>query len=360
MRSTAFALVFTSSEQKEAITNWSFPEQTDALMKRIHPLYLFTFAIALLAIPLIKYRLSHATSFYGIAENPVKTFNFDFPVEILHTFRQTGEFVKSGDTILTLRRLDMKMRERNITYEQQEVRLKLQFDKATLATEAEQLRTKKKQLESKRDFELAKLEENEALISAATAIAVGSETDIPLANRNVQDAKHIRDEFAQNLAEVEIAMAQNARDRSSAEALANHRIEKLSAELSDLRNSEAELVLISSDNGMIGQMDVGADDKVEAFTPLVKLYEEHPNTAVFFIGDRQLTLLKVGDSLWVESLNLDNLRYRGVVSSLGTRITSYPERLKKFPEARVWGREVQVQLPPDNPFLQGERVKISF
>jgi len=329
-------------------------------MKRIPYLYLFTFAVALLAISLIKHRLSHATSFYGIAENPVKSINFDFPVEILHTFRQTGEFVKSGDTILTLRRLDMKMRERNMRYDQQEARYKLQFDKAMLANEAEQLRTKKKQLTAEREVALAKLAEQGARISAATAIAAGADTSIRTPYRHDQEAIHIKEEFANKLAEVELSIAQNSRDLASAEVLANHRIEKLSAELSDLRNSEAELVLVSRDNGMIGQMDVGSGDKVEAFTPLVKLYEEHPNTAVFFIGDRQLTLVNVGDSLWVESLNLGNLRLRGVVSSLGTRITSYPERLKKFPEARVWGREVQVLLPPDNPFLQGERVKITL
>ena len=56
----------------------------------------------------------------------------------------------------------------------------------------------------------------------------------------------------------------------------------------------------------------------------------------------------------------DSYILKGIVVNLGTRITALPERLKKIPELRAWGREVQINIQQDNLFLQGEKVRVQL
>jgi hypothetical protein len=51
---------------------------------------------------------------------------------------------------------------------------------------------------------------------------------------------------------------------------------------------------------------------------------------------------------------------QGEVVGIGTRIVEYPVRLRKVPEVQMWGREVNIRIPPNSGFLLGEKVVISF
>jgi hypothetical protein len=48
------------------------------------------------------------------------------------------------------------------------------------------------------------------------------------------------------------------------------------------------------------------------------------------------------------------------VIGMGHRIVEIPERLRKIPEIKTYGREVLIQIPSDNKFLQKEKVVLTF
>jgi hypothetical protein len=50
----------------------------------------------------------------------------------------------------------------------------------------------------------------------------------------------------------------------------------------------------------------------------------------------------------------------GVISGLGHRIIEIPERLRKIPELRTYGREVLIEIPNNNHFLQKEKVLLQW
>ncbi|HRW74331.1 MAG TPA: hypothetical protein P5563_00425 [Saprospiraceae bacterium] len=52
------------------------------------------------------------------------------------------------------------------------------------------------------------------------------------------------------------------------------------------------------------------------------------------------------------------LSCRGQVVALGTRVVEIPERLRKMPEIKTYGREILVAIPPANEFLQKEKVQL--
>lgn len=68
--------------------------------------------------------------------------------------------------------------------------------------------------------------------------------------------------------------------------------------------------------------------------------------------------VKVGEQVSVNTIKGRGNGVTGEVVGMGTRIVAYPERLLKSPGTRSWGRIVEVRLPENNRFLQGERVKI--
>ena len=69
--------------------------------------------------------------------------------------------------------------------------------------------------------------------------------------------------------------------------------------------------------------------------------------------------VKTGDSLLVASSLHPSHQIIGVVLGLGSRIVEIPSRLRKTPELKTYGREVLVQIPANNPFLQKEKVMLN-
>jgi len=49
----------------------------------------------------------------------------------------------------------------------------------------------------------------------------------------------------------------------------------------------------------------------------------------------------------------------GEVVGLSSRIVPFPTRMWKMPELPVYGREVTIKIPEENPFLLGEMVTIA-
>ena len=70
--------------------------------------------------------------------------------------------------------------------------------------------------------------------------------------------------------------------------------------------------------------------------------------------------VSVGDSLEVGSTSQPEHRIMGKVTGLGSRIVEIPERLRKHPQLKTYGREVLIQIPAQNPFLQKEKVVLNL
>jgi hypothetical protein len=66
----------------------------------------------------------------------------------------------------------------------------------------------------------------------------------------------------------------------------------------------------------------------------------------------------MGEKVRISSMTGNTGIMTGEVVGVGSRIVAYPERLRKRPEIPLWGREIEVRISEDNPFLLGEKVMI--
>ena len=127
-----------------------------------------------------------------------------------------------------------------------------------------------------------------------------------------------------------------------------------------VRKQEADLEIFAPQTGIVGQLDFLAGEKIESYTIIMRIYGTHPDVVTTYIGDGRLAEINIGDELTVGSINQPEYTVQGKVIGLGTRVRELPERLRRIPELKAWGREVQLQIPLDNAFLQGEKVKVTM
>lgn len=111
---------------------------------------------------------------------------------------------------------------------------------------------------------------------------------------------------------------------------------------------------------MIGTIHCKEDEKIASFTPLVTFYEESPTLVIGYIHEDLLLKVKLQDIITVFSTSRPDIQNTGIIKTLGSRIVEIPPRIRKIKELKTFGREVIIEIPPDNPFLQKEKVTLTL
>jgi hypothetical protein len=101
-------------------------------------------------------------------------------------------------------------------------------------------------------------------------------------------------------------------------------------------------------------------ENIQAFAVMISFYEQNPNQVVAFVHESLLLKIKINDSLLVTSSLRPEEKTMGCITGLGHRIVEIPERLRRIPEMRTYGREVLINIPLQNHFLQNEKVVINI
>jgi multidrug resistance efflux pump len=126
-------------------------------------------------------------------------------------------------------------------------------------------------------------------------------------------------------------------------------------EINLLRSEETELMQLAPFDGTIGNVYVEQDEVIDAFVNILSVYEENPSIIKAFMEERQSYEVRLGQNVVVESANREYSEV-GEVIEIGSRIVEYPSRLSGLKP--MYGQEIFVQIPQDNRFLNGERVRV--
>jgi multidrug resistance efflux pump len=137
-------------------------------------------------------------------------------------------------------------------------------------------------------------------------------------------------------------------------------VSSLKEEIEQFQKEQEQLKILAPADGLVGSIHSQPGENVKAFDALISFYEKNPNTVVAYLHESLSTKIKVGDSLSVTSSLHSDEHCLGRVSGLGHRIVEIPERLRKIPEIKTYGREVLIEIPHDNSFLQKEKVVLQW
>lgn len=321
-------------------------------------------ALVALTVITVSYR-KEFTNFFGIADTKEKVISSEFGVEIKNIHITPGQYVNAGDTLVELRspEIDLKISEYKHLIDELKIRSKVETNLSksemrTLKTEHEsriiEIRSELQQLQSQYEI-------NRQLMSQLRSInkdAIGNVSDG--SNPTSIRIKSLQKELTR-LEELNSIMDDNLSSRISYGADPIKEQLKQYEDILRLYSEQKEKLVITAQNdGVIGAVFYRQGEMVSAFDSIATLHSKSPSFVQGYIHEHLHSSIGLGQKVIVKSMSNKKDMVQGEVVGIGTRIVEYPVRLRKVPEVQMWGREVNIRIPPNSGFLLGEKVVISF
>ncbi|MEO1258300.1 MAG: biotin/lipoyl-binding protein [Bacteroidota bacterium] len=331
-------------------------------MKKINIIYLALIPVVFGIYYINRNYARQAVMFYGFAENKETEINHEHPVEVNKIYVTTGDFVNKGDLLMevTHSKFDLKMND--LSHEIETMRLQTAERKADIRRDISQLENERLSKIAEVDLGIQKLQSeidlNRSLLKDLKSIqvkegnATTSPSEIKLANLE-KEKELIVQSYGQRIKLLKDEMATVGAPRDV-------QVEKLENEKNYYQEEQKKMSIRAPKDGLIGNIHCLEGENKSSFSTLVTFYERNPTLVKGYVHENLIVHVEIGDILEVSSSLHPEHSRRGKVTGLGSRIVEIPERLRKIPELKTYGREVLIQIPPDNPFLQKEKVVLNF
>lgn len=305
------------------------------------------------------FQYQSVNSFFGIAESEPRSLNFDHDIAVREVFVKTGDLVKKGDTLATFYRAELDEQSLENWSELRLTETERAAEFSILEKEKELVRTRLSANVRELQAEISLLITEDSL---NTLFRGSVYSDLkPAGNKMVADKIAARrkqiDDLQKNAAE-EIRILESK--QAALGAVASVRNESTRAAQKQLESEKNRLFLVAPIDGYVETVLVARNALVEAFTELMKINPQAPNTVIGFIHEASDAPLAVGQEVELVSFNRPEVKCSGRITSINPKMTELPLRLRKFIEMRSWGREVFIGLPQDNRFYISEKITINL
>ena len=330
-------------------------------MKKINIIYL-----AIIPLCYLLYQMNNSLGqasafFYGFAENKETELSHDKAVAIHKILVAPGQEVSKGHLLMKVKQSSIDYKIDVAGLELEELKIRKQQRRQELTNKIEQLKTK---LKSELAELNAQIQELEANIAYNKSLMEGLKS---LENEQVTDnnsSYHLRlktlKESKSLIAEpINIQIAQLQKELNNLNIPSAIEAEKIKSQIDYFKDEQNQLAILAPTDGLIGNILCKEGENVPAFKTLINFYERNPTIVKGYVHESLILQVKVRDSLLVSSTLHPELQIQGIVTGLGSRIVEIPERLRKVPEVKTYGREVIIRIPPKNPFLQKEKVMLN-
>lgn len=328
-------------------------------MRRFNVLYVVIPVAIWGLFAIFRYLNRSTASFYGVAENRETQINLDYPVTVNRIHVTQGQFVVKGTLLLEVTRNDLDFKLSELTHSIAELQAQDRLNITEIRGELGRLRAERAEktgeilseirvLESERSLNRSLFRDLKSLPPPDSATNDGSPYSARI-NALREELRLAAEPFDAEIARLEQTM-------KIAGAPAQAQIGKLKKEIDLYHKEQARLKIYAPTDGLVGAVHCQPGVNVPDFDPLISFYEQTPNTVVAYVHESMILHIGVGDSLDVISSLHPSERCRGRVSGLGHRVVEIPERLRKIPEIKTYGREILVEIPTNNHFLQKEKV----
>ncbi len=331
-------------------------------MKLFNPIYLVAIVVAFFLWKFSMTFKHEAPLFYGFAENKETEINLDHPVEVNKIYVTPGQFVKQGELLIEVSHIEY---EHDISKELNDIeglKIKESLWKSNKEADVKILISKHQAELNKIAFEIAETKKEKKY---QESLFEG------LDNINHKERKITYDPLNEKIQSLNAEKEQLEKVHQTAlnnlQAAINNpnnpyrkEIEGRYAEINLKKNKLEKLSLSAPTDGLIGNIHCKEAENISSFKTLISFYEPNPSQVKGYLHEDMIVQVNVNDSLIVRSLTNDAHKYQGIVKGLGSRIVEIPERMRRIPEIKTYGREVLVEIPLDNKLLQKEKVVLEF
>lgn len=154
-----------------------------------------------------------------------------------------------------------------------------------------------------------------------------------------------------------IQQADIRQDGATDQQQLSNQITLLERELKILQYEKTKLTRYAATDGVVQSVYIKPGEQVNAFVPLLSITPVRPTTVVAYLGGKNNNAFMVGDSVHVTAYGNSSIAVEGKVIGYGS-VAALPEILQKGTAVKAFGREVFIEIPPNNDFANGEKVLI--
>ena len=334
-------------------------------MSRTKLLYIVWFFCVVVLVVVSRNNGTDVATFFGIAETREIVVNAEKAVEAKKIYVVPGQSVSAGQLLVALDRPELPLRINEISSQINELKAQQLVKAADIQARINELEAQEKAMATDLQCKITQLNNKQQINKGLTANLRSIQQDH--ASRTQEEirsplqvqAEGLRKELAMraHLTRLKINTLKEA--LTSSKAAASIQLKGLEEELNLLNAEKKDLLKHSPIAGVIGSVNCKQGEKVSPFEPILTVHTRSPAYVKGYIHENVYSRIAVKDKVRVVSMANRNASAIGEVVGVGGRIVEYPVRLRKRPDIQMWGREIQILIPPENRFLLGEKLIIT-
>lgn len=300
--------------------------------------------------------------FYGFAETKETEINMDQPLEILKVHVVPGQSVKKDDLLAEVRnaKTDLNIKALYNKIKALEAKEALWVEEKLRKCDALELERKNElsQLEHQISEAKAEIDFRKELWNGLKKVTPqpGKEKFSPLQYR----LSELEKEYKNKKEEYDLRISNEKALIKAHASPYNQEINEIKSEIEYYRSKSERYSITAPHDGLIGNVHCKEGEFEDAFSTLISFYEANPTQVKGYVNENYILHVSINDEFEITSIKDQSLSYKGVLVGLGSRIVEIPGRMRKHPEIKTYGREVVIEIPPDNELLQKEKVMLEL
>ncbi len=167
----------------------------------------------------------------------------------------------------------------------------------------------------------------------------------------------LKNEIINQSNQMEVRIAQMTSKFYQDTSLIKAKIKILKNDLSKLELESSNLIQYADQTGNIGNLNVQLNELVPPYQSILSIYSLNPTIIKAFVNEGGIKGINLGAKVKVESTNR-KYKISGEIIEIGSRITSFPEKLNFINGIKSYGQEIFVKISENNKFLNGEKVYV--
>ena len=276
-------------------------------------------------------------------------------IKVVHA--SPGKQVKSGDILIELTsaeleiEIDKLLTRINLLKSEQAEKFKLMqseiaYVKAQHGITLEEIDTDIEQIKSRQALNRKLTDE---FVKSDDTTTVENPQKAKLKSLDQQKQKHVR--------AMEIKVEDIRQESSADQNMLANQIRLLEREHELLLEEQKKLNKYAASDGVVENVFVKAGEQVAAFTPLLSVNPVRPSTVVGYLVGKKISVPEIGSIVEISSYDKRSVSVKGKIIGFGS-VTELPEILQKSTAVKAFGREIFIEIGPDNNFANGEKVLI--
>ncbi|HHS96269.1 MAG TPA: hypothetical protein ENJ45_06730 [Phaeodactylibacter sp.] len=329
------------------------------MKNRLNFVYLFGMVMVLGLYFVLKQTHKKAEMFYGFTQSEEVIVNLDKEVSIREVLVKPGQTVKKGEVLLKVANAELPIQMDDLKVQSDLLADSKSRDEDQIRYQISQLRIRQNselmQIEAEIKKCMQKLETQKTLYAEVNGLSRrGNSTNNPL--KLELEQWYLKRKSVQKMYREQIAYQSKLLHKLQKPFTLNSTLmqKQIAANAERLDDLEVKAPI----DGFVREVYSHPYEHIDSYRPMLVINKTVPTQVKSYLHENLAVNLQKGDAIKVLSITNPGVSVVGEVTGLGVSIVEIPERLRRIPSFKTYGREIIVRIPESNTFLQNEKVKL--